>query len=91
MKFFWFQNNPLYSSINYLTLNYDKEINDLSINHARFTMTETKQVNFYNYYANSAELHSVDEASQFPPHFVMMVTKKSDFNTDLNTNIRSYN
>ena len=67
------------------------EINGLSINHARFTMTETKQVNFYNYYTNSAELHSVDEASLFPPHFVIMVTKKSDFNTDLNTNIRSYN
>ena len=71
----------------YFTLNYDKEINGWSIHHSRSTIIKTTEVNFYNYNTNAKDLQAMEEASLFPPRFVINVSKKSDCNTELNTGV----
>ena len=68
-------------------LSYDKEINDWYISHSRSTVIETKCINFYNYYSNMEDLEANEEASLFPPRFILNVRKKVNCNSDLDTNI----
>ena len=75
------------NSTSYFTLSFDKEINGWDIEHIRSKMIETKTVNFYNYYANLVDLKESEEASLFPPRFVISVEKNSKWNMNLDTNI----
>ena len=72
------------TSVNYFTLTYTKEIDGWSINNLRSTTIKAKEVNFYN---NGEELRASEEASLFPPHFIINVTKKIECHTNLDTNI----
>ena len=75
------------TSVSYFTLTYTKEIDGWSINNLRSTTIKVKEVNFYNCYTNGEELRASEEASLFPPRFIINVTKKIECNTNLDTNI----
>ena len=75
------------SSTHFFTLTYHQDIDGWSLRHCRSKKIETKQVNFYNYYKSMEELKTIEDCSLFPQRFVINVTKKSECNTDLNTEI----
>ena len=75
------------TSSSYFTLNYDKDIDGWSIDHSRSTAIKTSEVNFYNFYTNVEDLKASEEASLFPPRFVINVTKNIEYNRDLDINI----
>ena len=76
------------SSTDYVTLLYDEKISDWCLSHSRSIVIETKNINFYNCCTNMKDLEANEDASLFPPRFVVNVTKKPNCNTDLSTNIR---
>ena len=75
------------SSTDYFTLSYDETISDWCLSHSRSMVIETKNINFYNYYTNVKDLEANEDASLFPPRFIVNVTNKLNCNTDLSTNI----
>ena len=75
------------SSGNYFFLEFEDTDGGWHINHSSSYKISTKKVKFYNKYKYSKELQASEENSLFPPHFIIDVEKKSECNTDLNTNI----
>ena len=75
------------TSKGYFTLNYHREIDGWNIIHSRSTTIKTKEVNFYNYYRKPEELRASEEASLFPPRFIINVRKKIECTTNLKTGI----
>ena len=75
------------TSSSYLTLNYDKDIVGWSIDHSRSTAIKTSEVNFYNICTKVEELRASEEASLFPPCFIINLTKKIEYNRDLGIHI----
>ena len=74
------------SSGNYFFLEYGNT-DGWHIDHSLSKKIPTKKVNFYNNYKRSEDLQASEEDSSFPPRFIIEVSKISECNTDLNTNI----
>ena len=74
------------NSEDHLTLLYVKN-SDWDLSHSRSDKIQTKSINFHNYYTNGKDLEASEDASLFPPRFIVNVTKKANCNTDLSTNI----
>ena len=75
------------SSRSYFSLSYKHRIYGWHIDHFRFKDIPTEQVNFYNHFTSMKELEIHEEQSLFPPRFILKVSKKCQYNTDLNTYI----
>ena len=75
------------NSTSCFTLTYHQGINDWHMKHSRSKKIYTKEVNFYNYYTDMEQLKANENNSLFPQRFVVNVMKKSECNTDLDTNI----
>ena len=55
--------------------------------HERSTKINTKEINFNRYNKTSEGLKIIEEKGLFPQRFIVIVTKKSGYNIDLNTHI----
>ena len=75
------------SSKSYFSLSYKQRIHGWCVNYFRFKEIPTEQVNFYNHFTSMKELQAHEEQSLFPPRFILKVTKKCQYNTELNTYI----
>ena len=73
------------NSTSYFTLAYHLHVNGWDVKHVRSMKIETKEINFYNYYTDEKELKAMEENGSFPQRFILIATKKSECNTDLNT------
>ena len=73
---------------NYFELSYHQSVIGWSIRNLRFTIIQTEQVNFYNYYTDVDTLIANENISQFPPRFILGVTKNSDCKDHLNSQIK---
>ena len=72
---------------NFFTLYYHQDIDGWNIKYCGSTKIETKEINFYNYYSTAEALKASEDSSLFPQRFIVNATKKSECNTDLNTEI----
>ena len=81
------------SSTSYFVLEYKAAVEGWHINHWRHKEIKTKDINFYNHYKNMEELKTSEEMSQFPPRFIVNVTRGSKCNADLytTTSVTLYN
>ena len=75
------------NSTNYFTLHYNKGVTGWYVGHSRSTEIPTKDVNFYNYYTNAADLIANEEKLLFPPRFIVNVARSSQCTMDLYTNL----
>ena len=82
-----FEASSTKSSSSYFALNYDQCNDDWSVDHFRFDVVKTKDINFYNYYRNEEDLKALEDKSLFPPRFILSVQQKSICNNDLNLTI----
>ena len=76
------------SSTSYFTLNYNDNFNGWEIDHSKSTKIKASEINFYNYYTNTAALKESEESSLFPPRFAVNVVRKPECTKDLSTVIK---
>ena len=74
-------------SASYFTLLYQQDVTGWNLKHSLSTKVNTKTVNFYNYYTDRDDLIASEENGLFPQRLIVDATRKSDCNTDLNTEI----
>ena len=75
------------SSTSFFTLTYYQNIDGWNVKHSRSTKINTKEINFYNYYADMEVLKAIENKSLFPQRFNLIVIMKFGCNIDLNTEI----
>ena len=75
-------------STNCFTLNYSDNFDGWDIDHSNSKEIETREINFYNYYKNTADLKESEENALFPPRFIVNVIRKSDCTKELITKIQ---
>ena len=76
------------SSTKFFALVYCHDFDGWDVKHCRSEKIKTKEINFYNHYKTMEELKTIEDNSLFPPRFIITVTKKSECNADLNTEIK---
>ena len=75
------------NSKGYFSFNYIQNLDGWFLSHSLSRKILTKEINFYNCYANAENLHASEENLLYPPRFVIHVVKKFGCSRDLDTDI----